>query len=126
MVLLNGLPICDEKKAEKLVKLLMKTSDAKKLNILNIEVNFEEKDGAKIGTGQAFLELSNDADARVCATTFNGHKLDKKHIFSACTFPDFDKIISYGDDNKTSEDYKTQYLDLNNHMLECKNNQYAF
>jgi len=111
LVILNGLPICDEKKAEKLVKLLMKTSDAKKLNIVDIEVNFvdEEVDGVtkKTGTGQAFITLNNDADARVCATTFNGHKLDKKHIFSACTFPDFDKIISYGEDNKTSEDYKT-------------------
>ena len=60
MVLLNGLPDCDEKKAEKLVKLLMKTSDAKKLNIIDIEIYFEEKDGVKSGTGQAFINLNND------------------------------------------------------------------
>ena len=58
MVILNGLPICDEKKAEKLVKLLMKTSDAKKLNIVDIEV-LPGDDGTKALNSEVMIQIDH-------------------------------------------------------------------
>lgn len=60
----------------------------------SIEMNFGE-DG--MTTGQCFIALKTDEQAKIAAALFNGHKLDSKHTFSACTFPDFDKIMAYED-----------------------------
>lgn len=62
MVLLNGLPICDPKKAEKLLKLLIKIADKSNLKLSeeNIEFNFEGEGDDKMTTGQAYLTLPSD------------------------------------------------------------------
>ena len=45
-------------------------------------------------TGQCFILMKNEDQAKIAATLFNGHKLDSKHTFSACTFPEFEKIMA--------------------------------
>jgi WD40 repeat protein len=59
------------------------------------------------------------------AQVYNGSKLGK-FVFSSCTFPDFDKIMAYGEDKKDAQSQKDQYLALNDHLLETKKNFYAF
>jgi hypothetical protein len=68
--------------------------------------------------------LKNDEQAKVAAALFNGHALDKKHTFSACTFPDFNQIMAYED--KSAGAAKTDYLELRANVLETKKNDYAF
>lgn len=75
-------------------------------------------------TGQAFVELKSDEQAKIAAALFNGHALDKKHTFSSCTFPDFAKIMAYED--KSTAGTKTDYLELRAQVLETKKNDYAF
>lgn len=129
MVMLNGLPICAKEKIEKLkTKFIMKKALAYKINLTEeqIEIAFEDDDDTKNTTGQAYLTLDSDEQAKITALIFNQLKLDSKHTFSACTFPDFYKIMAYGEkEEKTQKDSKEQYLELNNHMLETKKNIYA-
>lgn len=130
MVLLNGLPICkSEEKWMKLTQLLVKI--AKKNNLVlneeQIEMSFDGEDESKKTTGQACITLNTEEQARITALLFNRHKLDKKHTFSACIFPEYEKIMSYGDnDKKSAQSQMDQYLELNHHMLETKKSQYAF
>jgi hypothetical protein len=90
---LNGLPLCDRAKAKKLTGLLVKLFAKKNFVVAeeSIEMDFNEEDKT---TGQAYVQMKNDADAKIASAMFNGHKLDSKHIFSSCTFPDFDKIMA--------------------------------
>ena len=92
---MNGLPTCDQAKLAKLNKLLIKLFKEKKFELTeeDIEHNWEgEGDGMKT-TGQVFILMPSDEKAKIAAAFFNGHKLDKKHTFSACTFPDYSKIM---------------------------------
>lgn len=78
-------------------------------------------------TGQACLSLNTDEQAKIIAGLFNGHKLDKKHTFSACTFPEYEKKMAKNDKTEqSSQSKKDQYLELNDHMLETRKSQYAF
>ena len=122
-IIINGLPKCDAKKAAKLTQLLIKLFSKRSFEITeeNIQMNYGE-DG--LTTGQAFIEMKNDESAKIASATFNGHKLDSKHTFSACTFPDFDKIMAFED--KTGKAGTTDYLELNAHALETKNTEFAY
>jgi len=95
-IMLNGLPLCDAAKAQKLVALIIKLFAKRNFTVAeeSIEMNFGA-DG--MTTGQCFITLKTDEQAKIAAAFFNGHKLDSKHTFSACTFPDFDKIMAYED-----------------------------
>lgn len=96
------------------------------LNEADIEMDFEGEGDAKMTTGQACLTLSTDEQAKIIAGLFNGHKLDKKHIFSSCTFPEYEKKMAVQDANaQNNQSKKEQYLELNDHMLETKKNLYA-
>ena len=99
LVLLNGLPVCDEAKAAKLIKLLIKIADKNSLSLKedDIELNYDGEGDKKMTTGQACLSLNTDEQAKIIAGLFNGHKLDKKHTFSACTFPDYEKKMAKND-----------------------------
>ena len=104
-VLLNGLPKCDEKKSVKLTSLLIKLFGKKNFSVAeeNISHNFEEKDDKKETTGQCFVLMKTDEQAKIAAAIFNGHQLDKKHTFSACTFPDFNKIMEKGEEESIDQ-----------------------
>ena len=65
--------------------------------------------------------MNTDEQAKIAAAYFNGHKLDNKHTFSACTFPDFHKIM--GIEDKSEEEKATEetsYLELRSHLVETK------
>ena len=124
-IVLNGLPKCDAKKSEKLNALLVKLFGKKNFILADDAIEHHWDDAEPpMTTGQAFVQLKNDEQAKVAAALFNGHALDKKHTFSSCTFPDFSKIMSYED--KSSAASKTDYLELRAQVLETKKNDYAF
>lgn len=81
-------------------------------------------DAEKNTTGQCFIQMKTDEQAKIAAALFNGHKLDTKHTFSACTFPDFDKIMAI-EDKSDSAVSQTDYVELNAHLLETKRSYYA-
>lgn len=75
-------------------------------------------------TGQCFVLLKNDEQAKIAAALFNGHPLDKKHTFSSCTFPDYEKIMAYEDKSNTNR--VTDYLELRSQCLDTRRNEYAY
>ena len=74
-VLLNGLPKCDEKKSVKLTSLLVKLFGKKNFSVdeANIHHNFEENEDKKETTGQCFVLMKTDEQAKIAAAIFNGH-----------------------------------------------------
>lgn len=111
IILLNGLPVCDEKKAEKLTQLLIKLFG--KRNFMVSEKDIEMMyDDDKNTTGQAFITFKTDEQAKIASALFNGHALDKKHTFSACTVPDFDKIMAFVDPTEDQKNKQTDYLEI--------------
>jgi len=91
---LNGLPKCDTKKSEKLNTLLVKLFGKKNFILEDDAIShFFDDAEPPMTTGQAFVQLKSDEQAKIAAALFNGHALDKKHTFSSCTFPDFAKIM---------------------------------
>lgn len=125
---MNGLPRCNEAKAGKFSKLLIKLFGAKKFVIAeeDIEYNWAGEGDEKMTTGQAFLLMSSDEQAKIAAACFNGHELDKKHTFSACTFPDFHKIMSAGEPEEGKGGDGTSYLELKDYMLHPCEDGYAY
>jgi hypothetical protein len=125
-ILINGLPKCDEVKVVKLTKLLISLFDKKNFKISedNIEMSWDDEHVKT--TGQAFIQLKTDEQAKIAAALFNGHKLDAKHTFSACTFPDFDKIMAYEDPSEEATGGQTDYLELNAQLLETKKTHFAY
>jgi len=106
MVLLNGLPICKaEEKWQKLTQLLIKIAKKNNLNLTEemIEMNFEGEGEDKRTTGQACLTMPTEEQAKITALLFNRHKLDKKHTFSACIFPEYEKIMAYGANEQSAQ-----------------------
>ena len=87
----------------------------------SIEINYDD---TKTTTGQCFIKLASDEQAKISAALFNGYKLDAKHTFSACTFPDFDKIMSIEAAEEQVD--KTSFLEIKAHCLETIKSQYAF
>ena len=125
-IIMNGLPKCDEKKADKLKALLVKLFNKKNFPITEecIEHNFGED---KMTTGQCFIQMKSDEHAKIAAALFNGHKLDSKHTFSACTFPEFEKIMATAEElEKSGEQQKTDFLELKSFVLETRQDQFAF
>lgn len=113
-------------KVVKLTKLLISLFDKKNIKITedNIEMSWDAEHVNT--TGQAFIQLKSDEQAKIAAALFNGHKLDSKHVFSACTFPDFDKIMAYEDPSEEATGGKTDYLELNAQLLETKKTYFAY
>ena len=62
LVLLNGMPKCEPKKAEKLVALLIKIAKKNNLSLTenDVELNYEGEGDSKMTTGQACLTLTSD------------------------------------------------------------------
>ena len=96
---MNGLPKCDEAKSIKFNKLLIKIFSKQKIEINeeDIEHNWEGEGDERKTTGQAFILMPSDDKAKIAAASINGHALDKKHTFSACTFPDYQEIMGSGE-----------------------------
>ena len=55
----------------------------------------------------------------------NGHELDKKHTFSSCTLPDYNKIIENPQDALDKKAKRTDYLEINAQVLDTKKSQYG-
>ena len=125
IILLNGLPVCDEKKAEKLTQLLIKLFAKRNFTITEKDIDMMQ-DAEMNTTGQAFITLKNDEQAKIASALFNGFALDKKHTFSSCTVPDFDKIMAYVDPTEEQKNKQTDYLEIYAQILETKLTQYAY
>ena len=125
ILVLNGLPLCDQKKAEKLKALLIKLFGKRNFTITeeSITMNFNEE-GTKT-TGQTFIKMRNEEQAKIAAAVFNGHKLDSKHTFSSCTLPEFDKIMAIEEPEETGGN-QTNFLELKAPVLETTRDQYCY
>jgi len=125
---MNGLPKCNEAKSLKFSKLLIKLFGAKKFNLEegDIEYNWVGSGEEKMTTGQAFILMGTDEQAKIAAACFNGHELDKKHTFSSCTFPDFHKIMAAGEPEEGKEGDGTSFLELKDYMLHPSDDVYAY
>ena len=64
--------------------------------------------------------MKSDEHAKIAAALFNGHKLDSKHTFSSCTFPEFEKIMATEELEKSGEQQKTDFLELKSFVLETR------
>ena len=124
---MNGLPKCDEKKTGKLVALLVKLFAKRSYEVTEdaIEFNWDTTVDPKMSTGQAFVTMKSDEQAKIAAALFNGHALDKKHTISACTFPDFTKIMEMSAAKK-DKDEETSFLELKHHQLNTTTDAYAY
>ena len=100
-ILMNGLPSTDEVikegKAQSsnttLKQMLVRMFAKLKYDIAEEQIEMAWNDDNTKTTGQAFLALKSEADAKVAALNMNGQAIGKKHIISACTFPDYEKIM---------------------------------
>ena len=91
-IVMTGLPICDEAKSVKLKALLVKLFSKHNFEISDEVIDMPFNDEGKT-SGQAFIKLNTEEQAKISASIFNGHKLDAKHTFSSSTFPDFEKMM---------------------------------
>jgi len=65
--------------------------------------------------------MNTDEQAKIAALKFNGYRLDAKHTFSACTFPDFHKIMEIKEpEAEEGKDDSASYLELRTHLLATK------
>ena len=79
-----------------------------------------------MSTGQAFILMKTEDQAKIAAACFNGHELDKKHTFSSCTFPDFHKIMATGAGELEKGVDGGSYLELKDYMLHPAEDVYAY
>ncbi|OMJ17819.1 Eukaryotic translation initiation factor 3 subunit B [Smittium culicis] len=98
VVLIDNLPIVDEKKESKLVALIKKIT--KKLGEIKedgIHMPKESVDGNSVSKGYAFVEFSTAAQAADVIRELNGYKLDKTHILNVNSFMDVEKYSKASD-----------------------------
>lgn len=91
--MINNLPKCKPEKVPKLVTLIESTLKKKNLRVEpdNIDIPLDESTGETYGV--AFVQMSNEENARFAAAIFEGFKLTKNNIFATCLLSEFDKIM---------------------------------
>lgn len=75
--------------------------------------------------GVAFIKMSNEENARLGVSIFDGFKLTKNNIFAACLLPEFEKIM------QTSEVFEmpraaAEFKDLRAPVFDIKREQYFY
>lgn len=125
-IILNGIPKCDEKKLEKLnQKVLMKLLSKAGSPIEESAIEHMWDDAHEKTVGCCFINFKNEEMAKIAAMKLNGHELDKKHTFSSCTLPDYNKIIENPQDSLDKKAKRTDYLEINAQVLDTKKSQYG-
>jgi len=110
-IIINNIPKVNPEKAKKLVAVLVKLFAKRNFIITEEAIHLDFEGEPSLCTGQVYIEMKTDEQAKIASALFNGHKLDSKHTFASCTFPDFDKIMAYEAPSDTTA--QTDYLELN-------------
>ncbi|OLY79536.1 Eukaryotic translation initiation factor 3 subunit B [Smittium mucronatum] len=98
VVLIDNLPIVDEKKESKLIALIKKIT--KKLGEIKedgIHMPKEVVDGSSFSKGYAFVEFLDASQASEVIRELNGYKLDKTHVLEVNSFMDVEKYSKASD-----------------------------
>ncbi|CAI2387208.1 unnamed protein product [Moneuplotes crassus] len=98
-VLLCGLPIVDEGKKEKLLKVIINVLKKKGFEAIdeeNITILLKEDTGKSYGT--AFIKCDDETDAKLVQALLHGFALGKANKIQASTFDEFDRLLSVNDE----------------------------
>lgn len=90
---INNLPKCKEEKIPKLVSLLEATIKKKNLKINDGDIDIPINPDTQETDGVAFVKMSNEENARIGVSIFDGFPLTKKNIFAACLLPEYEKMM---------------------------------
>ena len=90
---INNLPKCKEDKVPKLVTLIESSLKKKNIKVTPEDIDIPINPTTEETDGVAFVKLSNEENARIGVSIFDGFKLTKNNIFAACLLPEFEKIM---------------------------------
>ena len=74
--------------------------------------------------GTCFIELQNEAQARIASNTFNGFGLDKKHTLRSCHFNDYENFLSVEEEFKMPQ--CAELGDLRDYLNDIDRDQYIY
>ena len=90
---INNLPKCKEDKIGKLVTLIETSIKKKNLKVTSEDIEIPINPETQETDGVAFVKMSNEENARIGVSIFDGFKLTKNNIFASCLLPEFEKIM---------------------------------
>ncbi|KAF7495017.1 Eukaryotic translation initiation factor 3 subunit B [Sarcoptes scabiei] len=108
VIIVDGIPKIAQERFEKLRTVLLKLF-SKCGEIVKDYFPLEENQFTK---GYVFFEYKKSEQAKNAVKTFNGHKLDKNHVFAVNMIQDIDKFINISE--QFEEPQKEPYQDLGN------------
>jgi len=121
---INGFPKVDESKIKKFYDLILKTLEKRSYYIDSDKITIPISAETGKTEGVAFVKMSSEEQARIGASTFDGYELTKKIIFTACTMPEFEKIMQTEDDFQQEE--RADLRDLRTPVFDVKRDQYLY
>lgn len=122
---INNLPKCKEDKLPKLLTLIEASLKKKNLKVNPGDIDIPINPATQETDGVAFVKLSNEENARLGVSIFDGFKLTKNNIFAACLLPEFDKVM------QTTEQFEmpqaaAEFKDLRAPVFDIRHEQYFY
>lgn len=121
--LLCGLPIVDEEKKEKLLKVLTNVFTKKGIEFIKLEditILMDEQTGQSFGT--AFIKCESDKQAKLASAAIHNFALGKANTIMSSTFDEFDRLL------EVPEEYEqprfADLTDLYTYAMDPKNDQF--
>eukprot|EP00741_Cyanophora_paradoxa_P015119 tig00020848_g14590.t1 len=96
IIVVDGLPVVDQDKYEKLVNVVRKIFS--QIGAIRENGLYMPKDAKGATKGFAFIEFSTPEEASMAVQQTNGYKLDKNHIFKVNSYNDLNKFLSVPDE----------------------------
>lgn len=121
--LLCGLPIVDETKREKLLKVLTNIFSKKGIDYIkqeNITILLDEKTGQSYGT--AFIQCDSTKQARQASAAIHNFALGKANTIMSSTFDEFERLIKVPDEYEPPK--FADLADLYTYSMDPKNDQF--
>ncbi|OJT11372.1 Eukaryotic translation initiation factor 3 subunit B [Trametes pubescens] len=110
ILVVDGVPIIDKAKLEKLLQKIAKDFSRKGCPIKPDNITVPWNDAAGKSKGYLFMEFSNADDAARALLTMNGHAFDAKHTFLINRFTDFERYLNVDETyhEPAPEEYKAK------------------
>lgn len=89
----NNLPKAKEEKIPKLKAIFEKAIQKKNLKVAEEDIDIPINPDTEETDGVAFIKMSNEENARICVSIFDGFKLTSKNIFAACLLSEYEKLM---------------------------------
>uniref|UniRef100_A0A7S3J327 Eukaryotic translation initiation factor 3 subunit B n=1 Tax=Euplotes harpa TaxID=151035 RepID=A0A7S3J327_9SPIT len=123
--LLCGLPIVNEEKKDKLLKVLTNIFTKKGIDYIKAEditILLNEKTGESYGT--AFIQCTDDKSAKLAASTINNFPLGKANTIMASTFNEFERLLTVPDEYEPPK--FADLTDLLSYSMDPKNDEFLY